>query len=272
MLFSTHIGSLPGLHKLHPYTRGLQPLPSILCPPVSVKSHLQLWRPFSTCSAGALNLNPIDIQWITDILSHAWSGTALGTYGSGLLTYHVFCNSHRIPNILRAPASTTLLSALIASAASTCSGKTLASYLYAVHAWHIIHGVQWNIKRGKMKAMLKAAMALAPALPKWAPWEPYTVNRIAILLENINHTQPLGAVAAACYTTAFWRVACVGEHTLPNLQSFKAAHHVKPSDVQHASNHMGFAATAIFISETKSNPGGEEIYWAIQCSSSHMCG
>lgn len=178
--------------------------------------------------------------------------------------FHVFCDTRAIPEALRSPASTTLMAAFIAAAAGAYSGKTLANYFYAIRAWHVIHGVQWDIDRNQMEAMLKAASSLTPATSKRLPREPYTVEGLALLLAHIDVSQPLGAAAAACFTTASWGVAHVGELTLPNLNSFDPTCHVKPSNMRHTVNRSGLVITALFVPKTKSNTIGEDIYWATQ--------
>lgn len=196
-------------------------------PHVSAKAWLQQWRPYATRTVGDLPLSPVDINRITNVLGHAWADGTLSTYGTGLLTFHVFCDTRGIPEPLQFPASTTLMVSFIALAAGAYSGKTLANYFYAIRTWHIIHGVRWSMDRDQMDAMLKAALALAPASSKHPPHKPYTVEGIALLIASIDTSQPLGAAAASCFTTAFWGVARVGELTLPNLNAFDPNCHVK---------------------------------------------
>lgn len=115
-----------------------------------------------------------------------------------------------------------------------------------------------------MDAMLMAATVLTPTSSKHTAREPYMVNQLAALLCCLDHTQPFGTAVTNCFTSAFWGVAHVGELTVPNLGAFNAACHIKLSNVRHATDHMCFKITALFIHKTKFNPIGEDVYWAAQ--------
>lgn len=115
-----------------------------------------------------------------------------------------------------------------------------------------------------MESILKAAMALTSPSFKQIPRDPYTLDSISLLLAAIDCSQPLGTALTACFTSAFWGVAWVGELTLPNLCSINNARHIKPSNVHHFSDQIGLPITAVFLQETKLNPASEAIYWATQ--------
>jgi hypothetical protein len=91
---------------------------------------------------------------IQDVICHAWAESTHESYGSGLLVYHVYCDSRLIPEPERAPASSTLISAFIAFAAGSYSGKTIANYIFGVRAWHILHGLEWSLDDMQIDAQL----------------------------------------------------------------------------------------------------------------------
>ena len=65
---------------------------------------------------------------------HAWEEESHVSYGSGLLMWHIFCDDKEVPEIQRAPAGQSLLSAFVAHLATAYSGKTIANYLNGVCA------------------------------------------------------------------------------------------------------------------------------------------
>jgi hypothetical protein len=71
-----------------------------------------------------------DITHIQDIMCHAWAESTHKTYGSGLLVFHVYCDSCSIPEEDRTPASSTLISTFIAVIAGSYSGKTITKYIF----------------------------------------------------------------------------------------------------------------------------------------------
>jgi hypothetical protein len=93
-------------------------------------------------------------------MSCAWTEGTLETYASGLLSWHVYCDTKSIPEVQRAPASPVLVTSFLASMAGLFSNKTLHNYVHGVRAWHILHGSAWNMNEGELKTMLKAAEKL----------------------------------------------------------------------------------------------------------------
>ena len=83
------------------------PRPSCLC-----KDRLLLWRPIQYVSNSLPTLLQHNKQNV--ILNSIQESTRI-TYGTGLSNYHIFCDKLNIPASDRAPASTELISAFIAS-------------------------------------------------------------------------------------------------------------------------------------------------------------
>lgn len=155
-----------------------------------------------------------------------WADSTKETYGSGLLVYHVFCDSKNIPEAQHVPASSILISLFLSNLAGFYSSSTVSNYLQGVHAWHIIHGLEWTIKDDEVIVLLKAASSLAPPTSKWKPREPYTMDIIASICQQLDLNIPLHAAVFACLTTIFYATAQVGEFTVPKLDSFKPEEHI----------------------------------------------
>jgi hypothetical protein len=136
---------------------------------------------------------------------HAFADSTRETYGSGLLVFHVFCDSKSIPEDQRAPASRILISSFITEMAGHYSGKTVSNYMHGVRAWHILHGVQWSLGGDiEIDTLFKVAISMTPTSSKKTKCDPYTISLIIAIHENLNLSSPLNAAVFACLTTTFF--------------------------------------------------------------------
>lgn len=151
--------------------------------------------------------------------------------------------------------------AFIASCAGAYSGKTLATYVFSVRAWHIIHGQAWHMHEVEMKAALTGAANLAPPAskrPKRAPWTPALLKAIFAELDNTNSLHVAVMSAAA---VIFFSAARTGEFLQKTLSSFDPTQHVKPSDITKKVDREGHSVTAAHLPVTKSAREGEDVAW-----------
>jgi len=96
------------------------------------------------------------------VITASWAHGTRETYGSGLLVYHVFCDLWGVP------ADPTLVLSFLSACAGSYSGNALANHLYALQAWHTLHGMPWTMTKTEMTATLDGAAALAPSTSKKA--------------------------------------------------------------------------------------------------------
>ncbi|KDQ58869.1 hypothetical protein JAAARDRAFT_56912 [Jaapia argillacea MUCL 33604] len=211
-----------------------------------------------------MNLSTANLQRIEEVLAHAWAKSTCKSYSSGLLVFHVFCDKKSIPEPQHAPASSLLMSSFVSTIAGAYAGQMITNYLYGVRAWQILHSVAWCLNEPEMEALLKAATNLALASSKRKKRQPYTINFITVLQENLNLDDPLDASVFACLTTTFYAAARVGKFTVRRLDIFDPHIHVKPSDKCHEEDRNGLAVTTFHIPRTKASVNGEDIYWARQ--------
>lgn len=195
---------------------------------------------------------------------HAWARSTQEAYGSGILAYHVYCDSKSIAEDLRAPASSELVSAFISDLAGYYSGKTITGYIHGVRAWHILHGIKWLLEEDQIDALMKAAKNLTPASSKRKKRQPYTIAFITSLLQKLDLDVPIDAAVGSCLTTAFYSIARAGEFTIPNLSSFDPATHVKRSDIRLEKDRNGLDTTVFHLPRTKTSHTGEDVFWARQ--------
>ncbi|KAF8832941.1 hypothetical protein BDN67DRAFT_1018173, partial [Paxillus ammoniavirescens] len=115
-----------------------------------------------------------------------------------------------------------------------------------------------------IEVLLKAAVTLAPTSSKRKPREPYTVDILGLMRDNLNLADPADAAVFACLTTMFWCTAQVGKFTVPRLDAFDPSLHVKPSNVTHEKDRQGVMVTNFRLPRTKSALLGEDVSWAQQ--------
>ncbi|KAJ7658627.1 hypothetical protein DFH06DRAFT_1044561 [Mycena polygramma] len=211
-----------------------------------------------------LPLSDTDIARISDVLLAAWSDGTIETYGSGVLSYHVYCDSKHVLESQRAPASPTLIAGYLSTMAGIVSGGTLANYVAGVRAWHIIHGARWAMEKAELDALLKAADALTPPSSKRKPRLPYTPEILCLLRPHFNLDIPLDASIWSNITTLFYSTSRGGEFTVKNLTAFNPAIHVKRSDVTDVVDRNGLRLKDFFLPRTKSAAHGEHVNWAKQ--------
>jgi hypothetical protein len=179
----------------HPYNPGLTPKASPLRPHVLAKERLRLWRPLVGQSSLGSGLPMADgeLVRILNVLSNAWAEGTAESYGSGLLSFHVFCDSKTVPEAVRAPASPSLVAGYISTFAGFLSGSTISNYVSGVRAWHILHGVPWSMNEPELEALLRAADRLTPSSSKRQARMPYTTDILCKLRPYFDLSVPLDA-------------------------------------------------------------------------------
>ena len=94
---------------------------------------------------------------------------------------------------------------------------TLVNYVFAVQAWHILHGLTWSMDNMQAKAVLTCVAILAPLTSRHPKRAPVTMN----LMEHIfNKLDLADAAVASCLLMIFYSVTHMGEFMLPMLNAF----------------------------------------------------
>jgi hypothetical protein len=199
-------------------------------------------------------------------MSAAWAKGTRALYGSGLLAYHVFCDSRAIPEGQRCPASTALILLFVADAAGTYSGKTITNYVFAIRAWHVLHGQPWQPSPLELKAALDGSIALTPSTSRRPSRQPLTSQFLLEVRADLNLETPFDAAFYACLTVAFYSVARLGELTVSSLQAFDPSAHPKRSDMTTRTDRNGIVMHVLRPPVTKTAQQGEDIYWSAQPS------
>jgi hypothetical protein len=201
---------------------------------------------------------------VSTVITNAWSEGTRETYGSGILHFHVFCDKQGIAEQQRAPASTVVIAAFISALAGLYAAATIRNYVFGVRAWHILHGIPWQMNQDEVDALLKAAQVLTPATSKKKKREPWMEDYISTVRSMLDLTDPLHVAVYACLTTTFYSAARLGEFVVKSLTAFNPQLHVKPSDVRQETDKEGRRSTVFHLPRTKTALEGEEVSWSRQ--------
>ncbi|EIN05429.1 hypothetical protein PUNSTDRAFT_23650, partial [Punctularia strigosozonata HHB-11173 SS5] len=205
-----------------------------------------------------------DLDRVREVMAQALAPSTAETYGAGLVAFHAFCDERQLAEDQRAPASATLMLAFLAALAGIYAGSTIVNYFYGVRAWHLIHGVAWDMDDAAMQSMLRASVRLTPAASKRKKREPYTIDIICAIREQLDLQQGYDAAVYACLTVAFYACARVGELTVPNRKDYKPTAHPRRSDLGSAEDRNMLRQQTLNLPRTKCSHNGEQIHWAQQ--------
>ena len=193
-----------------------------------------------------------------------WESSMREAYGSGLLTFHVWCDIRSMPEEQQAPLSPIFTAAFVSSLTGAYSSKTIRNYLYGIRAWHIFHGVKWEMNEPEMEALLKATEKATPESSKRKKRLPYTPQFISAIQAHLDLSNPFEAAVYACLTTTFYACTQVGEFTIPTLTAFKQNSHIKPSNVSSECDRNGLESITFQLPRTKTSIHGETVSWSKQ--------
>ena len=96
------------------------------------------------------------------------------------------------------------------------------------------------------------------------PCEPYTIDILTKLRNQLPLSDPINAAVFACLTTTFFATAQTGEFTVSNLKAFNPSTHITRNHVSIQHNRNGLQVTNFHIPHTKAALQGEDVNWAKQ--------
>ena len=177
--------------------------------------------------------------------------------------WHVFCDTKQIPEEQHAPASNILLHSFVATIAGCYSGTTISNFIHSIHAWHLLHGIDWSLDKVSMDSLLKAALNLTPPSSKRKQHQPWTVAFLHAVLSKLDPNNPLHIAVDSCLMTTFYMMARLREFTLHALRSFDPQIDISPSGIHKSVNHEGLKSMGFHLPKTKTG-GPEVVSWAAQ--------
>ncbi len=221
------ITSLPSRQMRHPRPE------NIICdstyrPAVPADQRIILWTtPHSQQAQSTLNAEiPPHLQ--KKVLSKLLLSIKPDTrtiYGAGLLRFNQFCDHHTIPEGKRMPASYILLSAFIANASGSCSGKTIRNWLNGLRLWHILNNAEWH-GRHEWISTLKRTADIEGIIFSRPLRNPITPDHLHALRSKLNLNLPRDAAFWAIAVIAFWGCRRLGELTMKSSRVFNLTQNV----------------------------------------------
>ncbi|KAJ7071647.1 hypothetical protein C8F01DRAFT_1363314 [Mycena amicta] len=163
-------------------------------------------------------------QQIFEKLLEAHTPETRESYGAGLLRFTQFCDRHEIPEHLRMPTHRYLLSAFVADASGTCSGKAIRNWLNGLQLWHVYNDAPWHGDEGWVPH-LKRSADRAGAQFKRPPRPPITLAHLRALHSALDINTSRGAALWAAALAAFWGCCRLGELLVPSAAKFTLQRH-----------------------------------------------
>ncbi|KAJ7061833.1 hypothetical protein C8F01DRAFT_1252617 [Mycena amicta] len=163
-------------------------------------------------------------QQIFEKLLDAHTPETRELYGAGLLRFTQFCDSHEIPEHLRMPAHRYLLSAFVADASGTCSGKAIRNWLNGLQLWHVYNDAPWHGDEGWVPHLKRSADRTGTQF-KRPPRPPITLAHLRALRSALDINTSRGAALWAAALAAFWGCRRLGELLVPSAAKFTPQRH-----------------------------------------------
>ena len=123
-------------------------------------------------------LSQEDFELIEGVSLESLQPSTRASYGAGLLAFHIYCDSKRVDESLRAPVDLVILQSFIAKMAGIYSASTISGYVAAIRAWHVVHGVAWTVDGPSLNAIVKGAQRMAPKESVRQKREPVAIEYI----------------------------------------------------------------------------------------------
>ncbi|EJD33873.1 hypothetical protein AURDEDRAFT_140610 [Auricularia subglabra TFB-10046 SS5] len=234
----------------------LTPRASSLRPHCLARKRLLLWRPLPSELNASFSAENRCL--VFKVLSRSLAPGTLETYGSGLLLFHVICNTHGIAEHARAPAGQNVVALFIAELVGCYSEMAIRNAVAAVRAWHILHRHVWSPNEAKVDTLIRAAGKEA-LRRKPIIRAAFDLATLELLVTRLDPALPLDAAVKAALLVCFWGTAWLGEllpRTLQGPNGFAASRCVTAGNLRHSHDDHGNPISVLHPVT------GEDIYWA----------
>lgn len=207
--------------------KGNELTPSELRPTVPADRRVLFWTsPHSIAAHTQMLAQGIKPHLQTKIYEFLLDSTVEDTrqsYGAGLLRFHQFCDSECISEDLRMPADKFLLSAFVANAIGSCTGKAIRNWLNGLRLWHIYNDAEWHGNEGWLPLLKKTADKKGAPF-KRPPRGPITMQHLRALRACLDLSRPRDAAIWAVALAAFWGCRRLGELLIRSIKKFSVEH------------------------------------------------
>ena len=199
------------------------------------------------------------------LLLHSFASSTKATYGTGLLKFHIYCDTSQIPEIHRTPCITALLAGFITILSGQHSKTTIANFIAAVKAWNLVNSLPHDIDNATIHKLLRGPGRIQPLpLHRQQPITTHMIQRILVNLDISKHEQAGGD---GCLTTVLWTCARLGEFTTPTIKAFDPRIHVTVNSISFQQDRYSNKVTVFRVPRTKCSESGEPLFWAPQLGS-----
>jgi hypothetical protein len=205
--------------------------PTHLRPPVLAANRLSSWTtPYAQQQRSDLESKlPLDlVDKAYHVVHSSLAPATRSSYGAGLLRFTQFCDSWRIDEQDRMPASAALLTAFVSQCAGSYSGKTIKSWLAALRSWHIANRAPWNGDDEWVQLARVSGNKQGTAF-KRAPRAPVSLDHLRFLRSKLDITTSFHAAVWATALTTFFGCRRLGETTVKSQGEFCPLFHVTRS-------------------------------------------
>ncbi|KAG6328039.1 hypothetical protein ID866_11050, partial [Astraeus odoratus] len=100
------------------------------------------------------------------------------------------------------------------------AGSSLCNYVAGLCAWHLLHGIPWNINNEELHSILEGPTRLTPQSSRCPRRPPCKRDTLLKLLTYLNLESPQDAAIYACIVVTFYSISRLGEFTVPSLNKF----------------------------------------------------
>ncbi|KAG1842573.1 DNA breaking-rejoining enzyme, partial [Suillus tomentosus] len=200
-------------------------------PHVLARDRVRIWSAPHTSSFHASVLDHLpyeDVLKLLDVMLVSIEVKTRENYGAGLLRFHQYCDSRRIPENLRMPAPDHILASFIASWAGKVAGSTVQNWLAGIHFWHNLHGAPWH-GRTLVRTATSGLTKVVPPSSKRPRRPPVTLEHMHALFQLLDLSNAFDASVLAVAATAFWSCCRLGELVVNSLNTFTPSRHVSRS-------------------------------------------
>jgi hypothetical protein len=194
------------------------------------------------------------------------------SYGAGLLRFHQFCDREGFDEAARMPASRFLLSAFVAQAVGTCSGKAIRGWLSGLRLWHLYNDAPWHGDEGWLPSIKKSADKGGLAF-KRPPRGPITPAHLRAFRASLDLESPSGAASWSVATAALWGCRRLGELLIRSVAKFSTLRDTCRSSRVSRSTVNGRIVLSIHLVWTKTTgtTGGEVFLTAVLGTDADLC-
>lgn len=200
-------------------------------PPVAAQDRLFCWTSDWAQDHNSdtfSNLPPPLAYLALDSLRSSLAPSTCSTYAAGLLRFVQFCDTWKIPDADRMPASHALLCAFIGTHKGSVNGKTVKNWLSGLKAWHDVHDAPWHgdhrwVQMARVTANKEGTSHCRPARA------PVSLEHLAALRRAINPTNSFHAAVWAAAECGTFGCRRLGEVTVPSVKGFDPRYHVSRS-------------------------------------------